>query len=112
MLFFSNPGCTSCKEIIDEIGASGCIHPMIAAHRLAIINIYIDEEVQKWRDYLPHYPKDWINGYDYTFSLRDSGLYDIRAIPSLYLLDEQKRVLMKDAPTANVLEYLENIYNQ
>ena len=112
MLFFSNPGCTSCKEIINDIGASGCIHPMIADHRLAIVNIYIDEEVQKWREYLPNYPKDWINGYDYTFSLRTSGVYDIRAIPSLYLLDAKKRVLMKDAPTAAVLSYLETIYNQ
>ena len=112
LLFFSNPGCTSCKEIINDIGACGCIHPMIAAGRLAIVNIYIDEEVQKWREYLHNYPKDWINGYDYTFSLRDSGKFDIRAIPSLYLLDSRKRVIMKDAPTANVLSYLENIYNQ
>ena len=112
MLFFSNPGCTSCKEIIDDINSCGCIRPMLADHRLAIVNIYIDEEVQKWREYLPNYPKEWINGYDYTFSLRDNSGYDIRAIPSLYLLDSKKRVLMKDAPTANVLTYLETIYNQ
>ncbi|MBR3075746.1 MAG: DUF5106 domain-containing protein [Bacteroidales bacterium] len=112
MLFFSNPGCNSCKEIISEINSCGCISPMIADKRLAIVNIYIDEEVQKWRDYLPNYPKSWINGYDYTFMLRDSQDYDIRAIPSLYLLDSKKRVLMKDAPTHNVLAYLENIYAQ
>ena len=112
MLFFSNPGCNSCKEIIDEIKACDIIDPMIFDKRLAIINIYIDEEVQRWREYLPNYPKEWINGYDYTFSLRDSGTYDIRAIPSLYLLDSKKRVLMKDAPTSNVLSYLENIYKQ
>ena len=68
--------------------------------------------MQKWREYLPNYPKDWINGYDYTFSLRDSRKYDIRAIPSLYLLDAGKRVIMKDAPTSDVLSYLETIYNQ
>ena len=112
MLFFSNPGCTSCKEIIDDINSCGCISPMIADKRLAIVNIYIDEEVQKWREYLPNYPKSWINGYDYTFLLRDSADYDIRAIPSLYLLDGKKRVLMKDAPTQRVLAYLENIYAQ
>lgn len=112
MLFFSNPGCTSCKEIIDDINARGFVRPMISDKRLAIVNIYIDEEVQKWREYLPNYPKEWINGYDYTFSLRDAGGYDIRAIPSLYLLDSKKRVLMKDAPTARVLNYLETIYNQ
>ena len=70
------------------------------------------DEVQKWREYLHNYPPEWINGYDYTFSLRDSGSYDIRAIPSLYLLDAGKRVIMKDAPTGRVLDYLETIYRQ
>ena len=58
---------------------------------------------------MPNYPSSWINGYDYTFKLRSSGTYDIRAIPSLYLLDSRKRVLMKDAPTETVLSYLDKI---
>ncbi len=112
MLFFSNPGCESCKEIIRDIRACGSVGPLMADGKLAIINIYIDEEIEKWREYLPNYPGSWINGYDYTFSLRDGGDYDIRAIPSLYLLDKHKRVIMKDAPTARVLTFLENIDKQ
>lgn len=109
MLFFSNPGCNSCKEIINEVLSRDYVSRYIADGKLAIVNIYIDEEISKWRDYLPNYPKDWINGYDYTFQLRDSGKYDIRAIPSLYLLDSSKRVLMKDAPTERVLSFLDTI---
>ena len=109
MLFFSNPGCSSCKEIIHDVMSRGYIESKITAGRLAIVNIYIDEEVDKWRDYSSNYPSCWINGYDYTFSLRDSGKYDIRAIPSLYLLDSQKRVFMKDAPTERVLAFLDRI---
>ncbi|MBR4826279.1 MAG: DUF5106 domain-containing protein [Bacteroidales bacterium] len=109
MLFFSNPGCNSCKEIIGELTSRDYIDRYIADGKLAIVNIYIDEEVGKWRDYVPNYPSNWVNGYDYTFQLRDSGKYDIRAIPSLYLLDSSKRVLMKDAPTERVLSYLDKI---
>ena len=109
MLFFSNPGCTACKEIVNDITAHGYINRLISDGKLAIVNIYIDEEVSKWRDYVPNYPSSWINGYDYTFQLRSSGTYDIRAIPSLYLLDSQKRVLMKDAPTERVISYLDRI---
>ena len=109
MLFFSNPGCESCKEIIHDVMSRRYIESYISEGKLAIVNIYIDEEVDKWRDYSPNYPKSWINGYDYTFSLRDSGKYDIRAIPSLYLLDSHKRVLMKDAPTERVLSFLDTI---
>ena len=109
MLFFSNPGCESCKQIISDVKSRQYIPGLIKDGKLAIINIYIDEEVAKWREYSHNYPSDWINGYDYTFTLRDSGLYDIRAIPSLYLLDASKRVIMKDAPTEKVLKYLDNL---
>ena len=109
MLFFSNPGCTACKEIVNEVSSSGFAERLISENKLAIVNIYIDEEISKWRDYVPNYPSSWINGYDYTFKLRNSGTYDIRAIPSLYLLDSQKRVLLKDAPTDRVLSYLGRI---
>ena len=101
MLFFSNPGCESCKQIIHDVMARNYIESMIANRKLAVVNIYIDEEVAKWREYSPNYPECWINGYDYTFSLR--------AIPSLYLLDSDKRVLMKDADTEKVLKYLDKI---
>lgn len=109
MLFFSNPGCESCKQIIHDVMARNYIELMISNRKLAVVNIYIDEEVSKWREYSPNYPSCWINGYDYTFSLRDSGKYDIRAIPSLYLLDSDKRVLMKDADTEKVLKFLDKI---
>ena len=109
MLFFSNPGCTACKEIVNEVLSSGISDRLISEGKLAIVNIYIDEEITKWRDYVPNYPASWINGYDYTFKLRTSGTFDIRAIPSLYLLDSQKRVLLKDAPTERVLSYLGRI---
>ena len=109
MLFFSNPGCNSCKEIIQDVLSRGYISKYISQGRLAIVNIYIDEDISAWRDYVHNYPKDWINGYDYSFKLRDSNLYDIRAIPSLYLLDSGKRVLLKDAPTEKVLQYLDRI---
>lgn len=109
MLFFSNPGCSACKEIIDQVMSRPYVERYIKEGRLAIVNIYIDEEIAKWRDYLHNYPSYWINGYDYTFQLRDSGKFDIRAIPSLYLLDSSKRVLFKDAPTENVLAFLDKI---
>ena len=109
MLFFSNPGCESCKGIIKDVMSRGNVESLIADKKLSIVNIYIDEEVSKWRDYSPNYPSCWINGYDYTFSLRDSGDFDIRAIPSLYLLDASKRVLMKDAPTEKVLAFIETL---
>jgi hypothetical protein len=47
---------------------------------------------------MPIYPEEWYNGFDPDFAIRNETLYNVRAIPSLYLLDKDKTVLLKDAP--------------
>ena len=84
---------------------------MIENGILAIVNVYIDGEVDKWLDYEPNYPRNWLNGYDPSGIINEGELYYVRAIPSLYLLDSQKRVIMKDAPVERVLEFFDNMIN-
>ncbi len=109
LLFFSNPGCEACKNIIDMLGNSPVIASQVRDGVLAVVNIYIDEDIQAWLSYMPAYPADWHNGFDPALVIRGDGIYDVRAIPSLYLLDKEKRVLMKDAPEQKVISFLENL---
>lgn len=109
MLFFSNPGCTACKEIIDQVCSRDYIDKFISGGLLTVVNIYIDEEIDKWLEYEPNYPRNWLTGYDHLYRIREEQNYDIRAIPSLYLLDANKRVIMKDAPTERVLSFFDNL---
>ena len=106
LLFFSNPGCNACMEIIEVLRDEPMISSQVASGRLAVVNVYIDEDIQSWRDYMPIYPEEWYNGFDPDLILRDNGIYAIRAIPSLYLLDSEKRVIMKDAPEERLFRYL------
>ena len=108
LLFFSNPGCEACKEIINEIEASGFAEAAIAQGTLSVVSIYIDEEVDKWKAYEPNYPRSWVTGYDPNLIIRDDLLYNVRAIPSLYLLAPGRKVLLKDAPTDKALSTLRN----
>ena len=107
MLFFSNPGCDACKVMIEDIDSCPSVSKAIADGRVALVNIYIDQEIDKWREYEPTYPRSWITGYDWLYVIRDEQIYDVRAIPSLYLLDSEKKIIMKDAPTERVLHYLD-----
>lgn len=106
LLFFSNPGCQNCREIIDALKTDSKVQSMVGEGRLAVINVYIDEDLKAWRDYMPVYPKEWLNGYDAAHIIREDVLYCIRAIPSLYLLDADKRILLKDPPVERVLQTL------
>lgn len=109
LLFFSNPGCEACAEIIRAINGNSMITEMIGSGELAVVNVYIDEEIARWKECAADYPDAWLNGYDPSFSIRTDITYNVRAIPSLYLLAGDKTVLMKDAPPENVFERLESL---
>ena len=106
ILFFSNPGCTACMDIINTLKSIPAVAHGVASGRLAVLNIYIDEDLNAWREYMPIYPEEWFNGYDPDYVIRTDVLYNVRAIPSLYLLDKDKKVIMKDAPEARLFDWL------
>ena len=66
-----------------------------------------DEDKEEWERHLPDFPKEWINGYDKKLVIKEKNLYDLKAIPTLYLLDKDKKVLLKDATVAQIDQYLQ-----
>ncbi len=106
LLFFSNPECQNCQEIIDALANLPEITQLIDQKRLVVLNIYPDADLSEWYGYLPNYPENWINGYDQDLILNMQTIYNIRAIPSLYLLDNEKRVIFKDAPPEKIISWL------
>ena len=104
ILLFNNPGCQMCREIIEGIEASATLRTLRESHNIAIVALYPDEDLAAWRDYLPTMPEGWICGYDHDLMISQNRLYDLKAIPSLYLLDSTKRVLIKDGSSVEQLE--------
>ena len=106
LLIFGNPDCTACKEIQETFTQYPELSAQIADGTLKVVDIYIDEDIELWKARKAAYPASWINGYDPTFSIRTDLIYNVRAVPSLYLLDENKTVLLKDAVPERVLQAL------
>ncbi|OUN77770.1 DUF5106 domain-containing protein [Alistipes sp. An54] len=97
LLFINNPGCAMCREIREAISSSPMLTEMIEHGRLQVLAIYPDEDLSEWRAYRDEMPASWINAYDKGCVIRNELLYDLHAIPALYLLDRNKRVLVKDS---------------
>ena len=51
-------------------------------------------------------PDSWVVAYDAEQAVNEKETYVLPAIPTLYLLDRDKRVLLKDAPVEQVEYYL------
>ena len=97
LLFINNPGCAMCREIREAVSSSPMLTEMIEHGRLRVLAIYPDEDLSEWRAYRDEMPASWINAYDKGCVIRNEMLYDLHAIPALYLLDRNKRVLVKDS---------------
>ena len=97
------------SDIINSLKSFPQVTNGIESGSLAVLNIYIDEDLKAWKEYMPIYPKEWYNGYDPYYLIRTDVLYNVRAIPSLYLLDKDKKVIMKDAPEARLFDWLSQL---
>lgn len=106
LVYINNPGCHACGEITEGLKQSRIVEYLLSEKRITILCIYPDEDLEEWKNHQSDFPKNWINGYDKGTVMRDKDLYDLKAIPSLYLLDKNKTVLLKDATFPQVEQYL------
>lgn len=99
VLFFNDPGCDECSETINELQRDATIAELERTGRLRVLSLYSDPEEQTdvWRSHLKAYPARWIAAYDDGARIHYEGLYDLRHMPCIYLLDANKRVLLKGA---------------
>lgn len=104
LLFFHNPDCAMCERLRSDLCSSSLLAGMIREGRLVVLALYPDEDLAAWRAHAGRIPSVWIDAYDRGARISREELYDLRAIPSLYLLDAQKRVLVKDAFDVGVVE--------
>lgn len=104
ILFINNPDCNACAQITEELSASELLAPLIREGVVKVVAVYPDEDITAWRNHLADMPGEWINAYDESLEMRDLQLYDLKAIPTLYLLDRDKTVLIKDAADVAPIE--------
>ncbi|GHT36179.1 hypothetical protein AGMMS49574_27460 [Bacteroidia bacterium] len=109
LLFFYNPGCHNCQEVTQQLQTSPVVNSFLKNHTLTVLAVYTDEDLKAWRDYLPNMPKEWTVAYDDKKAILENDLYDLKAIPSLYLLDgDQKTVILKDVDFAQVENFFKS----
>ena len=101
LLMFSNPGCPTCEAVAAQLDNSKPLNDALSLNSptrtmLTILTLYPDEDLGEWLAHLPQMPSNWVHGYDKGMQITQKKLYDIKAIPTLYLLDKDKNVVLKD----------------
>jgi hypothetical protein len=105
LLFFYNPDCHGCADMIEQLKASPILNQGLQSDEIKLLAFYPDEDLSIWKKHFADIPAEWINGYDKNRVVELKKVYDLKAIPTLYLLDVDKRVIGKDIPI-QALDYL------
>lgn len=96
LLFFYNPGCAMCRDVREWMEADGTIRQAIGSGTLRVLAVCPDGATEQWLAYRPQLPARWINACVDPQQFRKDETYDLKAIPTLYLLGKDKRVILKD----------------
>lgn len=95
MLVFYDPECPHCPPILDKIAKNQDVNSSIDAGELKVLAVYAEGKRDVWEKTKAEMPSKWTVCYDLS-NILDNDLYDLPAMPIVYLLDGEKRVLIKD----------------
>lgn len=96
LLIFYDPDCDNCTEIIERLRYNKVLNAKIASGHLRVLAIYAEDNADLWKKELSKMPANWSVGRAVS-KIRALGLYVLRAMPVIYLLDKDKKVIKKDA---------------
>ena len=108
LVYFNNPDCHDCKVVCDSLKSNRHISRLVSCGVLKILSLYPDRDQAIWRKYAKYMPATWINAVDPSGEIKDNNIYDLKAIPTLYLLDRDKKVILKDPVLKKLINFFDN----
>ena len=106
LLYFYDPTCDECGRVKERLASTPIVGDMLQSGRLDVLSVSVAGDDEVWRRM--DVPKGWTDGRDPGERLVRNAVYDLKAMPTLYLLDPEKRVLLKDASAEQIEAYLVN----
>jgi thiol-disulfide isomerase/thioredoxin len=94
ILYFFNPGCGTCRMVTPVLNE---IFQLFKDQGLQVFAVYPDRDSTEWTNYIEDKKLyDFINVWDPDQSANIYEKYSLHAIPQIYVLDENKKVMSKD----------------
>ena len=108
LLYFNDPDCEDCAMLIKQLIASTTISNLINRGKLKTIMTYVNDDIEAWEKHASEIPDTWIYTREAEQKIIIEGIYNIKQFPTIYLLDKDKKVLLKDTTFENLESYFRN----
>ena len=107
VLYFWEPNCGFCKE---ETPRLYDLFRKWKLHGLAVFAVYTQGKKEEWSRYLDEKGFDWINVYDPQNASYFRYYYNVVSTPTLYLLDQDKKIIAKRINVETLGQMLERLF--
>ena len=74
---------------------------------MKVVSVCIEGKTTGWQN-IPA-PEGWVDGCDVDRRLLEDDLYDLRNLPAIYLLDADKKIMLKNATVQRLEQVLEQL---
>jgi len=106
ILYFFDPTNDACKQNTIFLQHNPFISLALTEKRLKILAIYTKNNYEAWHKWAVSETK-WTHGWDKNNTIKNKNLYDLSTLPTIYLLDKNKKVLMKECNTEQLNSFFE-----
>lgn len=106
LVVFYDPDCDHCRDVITELKRSPDVTAMITGGSLGIIAVYYEGDDEVWNHGKGLIPDTWIDAVTPDDVIEDEALYTLSRQPTLYLIDNEGKVLVRDGVAIDVLRYI------
>lgn len=103
VLYFWDSECPFCLQAAPKLKETW---EALKDDGVRIVAINTEREQSKWLDAISDYPQDWIHLHDAGGEGNVLDTYSIYAIPKVYILDEEKKILAKDIGIEHITSFI------
>lgn len=106
ILVFYTPSCQGCMQATAFFKANQEISTRINKGKLNLLYIYPYDDVKSFNSSLPHLPRGAVAGINSSGTIINTPLYDLKLSPTIYLLDMQGVVVLKDCSPQELYHHI------
>lgn len=103
MLLFYNPDCSSCAQQIAQAMDSPLFSDAVQGGKLNVVAIYPGNDTALWQASKSKIPENWTNAISQSPTHQ---FYDLATIPTIYLLDSHRQVVLKNTKIDKIIAHL------
>ena len=109
ILVFFDPDCKACRQALFGLKHSSLVNQLISEEVLQVMTVHVGYEEWLWHEMLNDMPETWIKTTQKT-EMRDSKCYDLSSLPALYLLDADRKIMVRESHAELLIPILQGLW--